>query len=145
VTQLEAAAPYTKPRPNIDDDIAPFWEGLRGHRFLLYRCKSCGAWYWPAAYCRNHSNAPFQEEMEWTEASGRGTVFTFSVHHWAFDPGFKADLPYVYALIELEEGPMFGTNIIGCSPDEVRIGMPVRIGFEDHPEEGFTLPMARPA
>lgn len=141
----EGASAYTKPEPNIDDDIRPFWEGLREHRFLLYRCRRCGAWYWPAAYCRSHPAAAFQEEMEWTEASGRGTVFTFNIHRWAFDPSFKTDLPYVYALIELEEGPMFGTNIVGCRPEEVRIGMPVQIVFEDHPEAGFTLPKARPA
>lgn len=140
-----SAVPYTKPRPNIDEDIRPFWDALKEHRFLLYRCRRCGAWYWPAAYCRNHPGAPFQGDLEWTEASGRGQVFTFNVHHWAFDPSFKPDLPYVYALIEMEEGPMFGTNIEGIPADQVRIGMPVEIFFEDHPEEGFTLPKARPA
>jgi len=134
---------YRKPAPNIDEDILPFWEGLKRHEFLLLRCKTCGAWYWPAAYCRNHENEPFMGNMQWQPASGRGKVFTFNVHHWAFDPAFKEDVPYVYALIELDEGPMFGTNIVGCSPDDVKIGQPVEIIFEDHPEEGFTLPKAR--
>ncbi len=134
---------HRKPRPNIDEDIRSFWEGLQRHEFLLFRCKTCGTWYWPAAYCRNHQNEPFMENMQWQPASGRGKVFTFNVHHWAFDPAFKEDVPYVYALIELDEGPMFGTNIIGCRPEDVRIGQLVEIIFEDHPEEGFTLPKAR--
>ncbi len=136
--------PYRKPRPNIDEDTRPFWEGLRRHEFLLFRCTKCGAWYWPAAYCRNHENEPFMGNLEWQPASGRGRVFSFNVHRWAFDPAFKEDVPYVYALIEMEEGPMFGTNIVGCPPEDVRIGQPVEIVFEDHPDEGFTLPKARP-
>jgi uncharacterized OB-fold protein len=134
---------YRKPRPNIDEDIRPFWEGLKRHEFLLFRCKECGAWYWPVAYCRNHENEPFMGNMQWQPASGRGRIFTFNVHRWAFDPAFKEDVPYVYALIELDEGPMFGTNIVGCRPEDIRIGQPVEITFEDHPEEGFTLPKAR--
>ncbi|MCL6563391.1 MAG: OB-fold domain-containing protein [Firmicutes bacterium] len=134
---------YTKPRPNIDGDIQPFWEGLKNHQFLLYRCQQCGAWYWPAAFCRFHDNQPFAANMKWEPASGRGRIFTFNVHHWAFDPAFKEDVPYVYALIELDEGPMFGTNIVGTPPDQVRIGQRVEIVFEDYPEEGFTLPKAR--
>jgi len=136
---------YRKPRPNIDDDIRPFWEGLRRHEFLLFRCKTCGAWYWPASYCRNHANQAFMGNLEWQPASGRGRIFSFNVHHWAFHPAFKEDVPYIYALIELDEGPMFGTNIVGCRSEDVRIGQSVEIVFEDHPEEGFTLPKARPA
>jgi uncharacterized OB-fold protein len=134
---------YLKPRPNIDEDIRPFWEGLRRHEFLLFRCKTCGAWYWPAAYCRNHENEAFMGNLQWQPASGRGRIFSFNVHHWAFHPGFKEEVPYVYALIELDEGPMFGTNVVGCRPEDVRIGQNVEIVFEDHPEEGFTLPKAR--
>jgi uncharacterized OB-fold protein len=127
----------------MDEDIRPFWEALRRHEFLLFRCQKCGAWYWPAAYCRNHQNEPFMRNMQWQPASGRGRVFSFNVHRWAFDPAFEEDVPYVYALIELDEGPMFGTNIVGCRPEDVRIGESVEIIFEDHPEEGFTLPKAR--
>lgn len=134
---------YVKPRPNIDHEIKPFWDGLREHKFLLFQCAECRAWYWPAAYCRNHPNKPFMGEMSWQPASGRGKVFAFNIHRVAFDPSFKDDLPFVYALIELEEGPMFGTNIVGCAPESVKIGASVEIIFEDHKEEGFTLPKAR--
>jgi uncharacterized protein len=135
---------WTKPRPNIDEDSAPFWEGLRRRQFLLFRCSTCGAWYWPKAFCRFHANEAFFGNLAWTPASGRGTVFTFSVHRVAFHPGFKDDLPYAYALIKLDEGPMFGTRLVEVDPDEVYIGMPVEIVYDDHPEEGFTIPLMRP-
>ncbi|KIL36227.1 hypothetical protein SD71_09815 [Cohnella kolymensis] len=135
---------WDKPLPNIDLDIKPFWDGLREHKFLLFRCKECGTSYWPASYCRNCGNdGEFMSGLEWQEGSRFGTVFVFNIHHTAFHPGFKDEVPYVYALIELDDGPMFGTNIIGCTPDEVAIGKRVEIIFEDHLEEGFTLPKAR--
>ena len=140
---MTIAQPYNKPLPNVDYDIKPFWDGCKEHKFKLFRCKVCGAWYWPVASCRNHKNEPYMGNMEWVEASGRGKVFTFNIHHVAFNPVFKDDVPYVYALIELEEGPMFGTNIVGCEPGEVKVGMPVEVVFEDITEE-FTLPKFRP-
>jgi uncharacterized protein len=135
---------YNKPLPNIDLDNKPFWDGLAEHKFLLFRCKTCGAWYWPKAYCRNHENEPFMGNLEWTEASGRGKVFSFNIHHWAFHPGFKDDVPYAYALIETDEGPLISTMITGIPADQVKVGMPVEIVYEDHPDVGFTLPKARP-
>ena len=134
---------YDRPLPNVDADSLPQWEGFRRHKFLLFRCKTCGAWYWPKALCRNHANEPFFGNMEWAEASGRGTVFTFNVHHWAFEPEFQSEIPYVYALIELEEGPLFGSNVVGCDPKDVYIGMPVEIVYDDITAE-HTLPKFRP-
>src|SRR3989304_4067988 len=125
---------YTKPRPNLDHDIKPFWDNCKERRFTLLHCTKCGAWYFPAAYCKNHPNEPFMGEMRWETASGKGTVFPFNIHYAAFDPAFKDDVPYVYALIETQEGPMFGTNVIGCKPEEVYVGMPVEITWEDHLE-----------
>lgn len=77
------------------------------------------------------------------DASGRGTVFSFNIHNVAFDPAFKDDIPYVYAMIELEEGPMIATNVIECAPEAVSIGMPVEIVFHDL-DERVTLPKVRP-
>ena len=66
--------------------------------------------------------------------SGRGTVFTFTVNDQPFNP--KVPLPYVIAIVELAEQPdlRIPTNIVGCEPDEVRCGMPVRVLFEQHGE-----------
>jgi len=78
------------------------------------------------------------------DASGRGKVFSFNVHNVAFDQAFKDDVPYVYAMIELDEGPMFATNVVECPSEDVSIGMPVEIAFQDM-DETVTLPKMRPA
>ncbi len=135
--------PYTKPLPSVDYDIKPFWDACKEHKFKLCHCKECGTWYFPWTSCRNHPIRPRLSNMEWAEASGRGKVFTFNVHEAAFNPAFKDDVPYVFALIELDEGPMFGSNIIGCDPYEVKVGMPVEVVFEDI-TEAYTLPKFRP-
>jgi uncharacterized OB-fold protein len=72
-------------------------------------------------------------------------VFAFNVHHWPLHPGFKEDVPYVYALIELNEGPLISSNVIDIEPKDVKVGMPVEIVYEDHPSKGFTLPKFRVA
>ena len=136
---------WTKPWPNIDLDSQPFWDGLREHRFLLFRCKTCGAWYWPKAFCRNHDNEPFMANLDWQDASGRGQVFAFNIHHWAFHPGFKGEVPYVYAIVAVDEGPMISSTMLDVEPGDVRVGMPVQIVYEDHPNEGFTIPKFKPA
>ena len=137
------AESYPRPLPNVDADSLPQWEGFKQHKFLLFRCKTCQAWYWPKAYCRNHPNEPYFGNMEWAEASGRGKVFTFNIHRWAFDPAFQSEIPYVYALIELDEGPLFGSNVVGCDPGQVYVGMPVEVVYEDITPE-HTLPKFRP-
>lgn len=135
---------YDKPLPNISEDMKPFFEGLKQHTFLLLQCKKCDEWYWPLAFCKNYDNEPYGANLQWTRASGLGKVFVYNIFYWAFDPAFKEDVPYVYALIETEEGPLIGSNVIGCKPEEVKIGMPVEVVFEDITDE-FTLPKFKPA
>jgi uncharacterized protein len=136
---------WNKPWPNIDEDNAEFYEGLKAHKLLLWRCNTCGRSYWPKAYCQVHDNEPFAANMGWAEAKGTGTLFTFNRHHWAFHPGFKDDLPYIYALIELDEGPLISSTLIGDKrpKDVYDVGQKVEIVYEDHPNDGFTLPRFR--
>jgi uncharacterized OB-fold protein len=76
-------------------------------------------------------------------ARGRGTVYSFTVTHQNQTPGFRDEVPYVLAIVELEEGPRLMTNIVGCAPDAVRIGMPVEVVFDDVTAD-VTLPKFRP-
>lgn len=134
---------WKKARPNVDDDNREFWEGLKQHRLLLWRCGECGAWYWPKAYCRHHENQPFAAQMDWEPASGGGAIFSANVHHWAFDPAFADDVPYPYVLVELDEGPLISSMLVDRIDDPVTaIGCRVRVVFEDHLdlEDGFVLP-----
>lgn len=136
--------PWNKPLPNIDLDNKAFWDGLSEHKFLLWHCKTCGAWYWPKAYCNNHPNEPFATNLEWVESSGIGKIFAFNRHHWAFHPGVADEVPYVYAIVEMNEGPLISATLIGESPDDVHdVGQEVEIVYEDHPAEGFTMPRFR--
>ena len=133
-----------KPRPFVDADMKGFWDGLKEHKFKLFRCTTCGAWYWPAAYCRLHENKPFMEEMEWTESSGRGIVATFNIIRTAFNPGFRDEVPFAFCMVQMEEGPMFGSTMTECDPDKIYVGMPVEVCYEDVGELELTLPRLRP-
>lgn len=137
---------WKKPHVNIDEDNAEFYEGLKKHKLLVWQCKDCGKSYWPKAYCHgDHALTAYADNMHWVESSGKGKLFAFNRHHWAFHPGFKNEIPYIYALIELDEGPLISTTLIGdkLPKDVYDVGQKVEIVYEDHPAEGFTLPRFR--
>jgi uncharacterized OB-fold protein len=129
-----------RPLPIIDDDNRPFWEGCKNRKLLLQQCDACSAYrYYPGAVCSNCGAL----EHTWKETTGQGSVYTFSVVYRAASPAFIEDVPYVYAIIELKEGPMFPTNIVGIDPKKVHIGMPVRVDFRQITPE-ITLPVFGP-
>lgn len=137
---------FKKPRPNIDEDNAEFYEGLRKHKLLLWTCKVCGKAYWPKAFCQgDHAMAPFADNMHWVESSGKGKLYAFNRHDVAFHPGFKDEIPYYYALIELDEGPLISSTLVGDKrpKDVYDVGQRVEIVYEDWPREEFTLPRFR--
>jgi len=132
---------YRKPLPRIDEESRGYWEALARHELFLQRCRDCGTNRLPPrAVCP----ACLSSAVEWVRASGRATVYTFTVTYQNQAPGFREDLPYVLAVVELAEGPRIMTNVVGCSPDAVRIGMPVEVVFDDV-APGITLPKFRPA
>ena len=129
-----------KPTPVINADTRPFWEACR-HRILKFqKCRACGHVRWPAAYLCPECHAL---DSEWVPVSGKGTVFSYVVYHVAYHPGFLSDVPYVVALVDIDEGPRFLSNITGCRPDEVYCDMPVEVAWEDRSAE-VTLPKFRP-
>jgi hypothetical protein len=95
--------------------------------------------FYPRAVCPSCLSSA----TEWVRARGRGTVYSFTVTHQSQAPGFRGELPYVLAIVELDEGPRLMTNIVGCAPDAVRIGLPVEVVFEDVTPE-VTLAKFRP-
>ena len=84
------------------------------------------------------------DELEAVAVSGLGSVYSFAVVRQAFDPAFLADVPYVVALVELDEQPGLGlmTNIVNCSAEAVKIGMRVRVVFEQR--EDVWIPLFEP-
>ncbi|MGH2372914.1 MAG: Zn-ribbon domain-containing OB-fold protein [bacterium] len=122
--------------------MVPFWEGLARGEFLLLRCEQCLGWRWPLAGCREHANKPYLQDLKWVRASGQGKVLTYTIQRVPHDPAFS--VPYVYAIIELDEGPVMVSNIVHCPPEAVRIGMPVRVVLRRITKE-YTLPLFEPA
>jgi hypothetical protein len=139
-TASTATATWDKPWPSIDKDSEEFWEGMRRHELLLWTCSTCSSQYWPKTYCIKHENEPWAANMSWQPSSGQGKLFAYNVHHWAFHPGFKDEVPYTYALIELDEGPLISSTMTGRMPGAEDVGKKVQVVYEDHPDHGFTLP-----
>jgi len=83
-------------------------------------------------------------EAEWTTVSGEGEIFSFNVMHQVYHPGFAAEVPYAVVLVKLKEGAKMISNLVGVPPNEIRIGMPVKVMFETVSEEA-TLPKFVPA
>lgn len=117
----------------------PFFDAAREHRLLIQRCGSCGRHQF---YPRNICTACGSTDVEWVEASGRGSVHTFTVIHRGI-PGWVEEGPYVAAIVDLEEGARMTTNIVDCRPEDVAIDMPVVASFVD--EGKYVLPRFRPA
>ena len=137
---MAESKPYRKTLPRIDEESRGWWEALARHELYFQRCRGCGTKrLYPRAVCP----VDLSSDTEWVRASGRGTVYTFTVTHQNQSPGFREELPYVLAIVELEEGPRLMTNVIGCAPDAVRVGMPVEVVYDDVTPE-VTLAKFRP-
>lgn len=118
----------------------PFWEACREGRFLLHACGICGRRYWPASRCIVHGDA----QMRWIDSSGRGTLYTYTVMHHAYTAAMKGRTPYVVAVVKLDEGPYFHSNLVECPVEALRIGMPLQATMVEH-ESGLVVPVFRPA
>lgn len=117
-----------RPLPSPDPSTAAFWAGTRAHRLMLPRCRECTAYhFYPRTFCPQCGSV----DLEWVQASGHGTVYSFTIVQRAPSPAFKGMLPYVVAVVALQEGPHMMSNIAGCAPTDVRIGMPVCVAWED--------------
>lgn len=127
--------------PTVEDETRPFWDATREGRFLLKRCQACGAAH---HYPRPHCPACWSEEVEWEQASGRATLYTWSVVYGNDLPPFGDRVPYVVAAVDLEEGPRVMTNIVGCDPAALAVDMALVVDYEVRTDE-VTVPVFRPA
>ncbi len=133
-------AEYMKPVPEVSDATRKYWDGCKARELLLPKCRACGElFFFPNKFCPKC----LSESIEWIKASGKGKVHTFSIVQRPPSGAFEADVPYVVAIIDLDEGPRMMTNIVGTAPENVRVGMPVEVVFEDITED-VTLPKFRP-
>jgi uncharacterized OB-fold protein len=134
---------WKKPIPRIDPESKPFWEACRRHELYIQQCHACHAYYY---YPRNTCPHCWSNEVRWVRLSGKGSVYTFTVMYQHGGAGFRDQLPFVLAYIELDgtAGVKMLTNLVDCDPETVRIGMPVEVTFVDVNED-IAIPLFRPA
>jgi hypothetical protein len=129
-----------KPVPIVNTWARPFWDAAREERLLIQRCPRCQRHvFYPRIACPYCAAAA----LEWVEASGRGTIYTFTVVESNAPSAFQADMPFVIAVIRLAEGVQMLSNVVDCDPYSVRCEQPVEVTFEKLNDE-FTLPKFRP-
>ena len=136
-------AEYLKPLPKSDPLTARFWESVHRGGLEIQRCDDCGSFvFFPRGLCPAGSS----RSLTWRPVSGRGQVYSFTIVHRPTSPVFRDDVPYVVALVELEEGCRMMSNIVdvAATPEGVWIGMPVTITY-DRVSPTMTLPKFRPS
>jgi uncharacterized OB-fold protein len=131
--------PTGRTEPPVTLTSAPFWDATRDGRYLLQFCVDCGL---PVSYPREFCPHCGSFSLEWRPASGRGTVHSFTVDHKGH-PAIGGGTPFVIALVDLDEGARVMTNVVGCPPDAVSVGLAVRVTWEPL-SDGRQLPLFTP-
>ena len=124
ISQEEA---LKKPLPTPDGDSVELWEGLKDGKLLLQKCADCGDIQY---YRQEMCCSCLSDNVQSFEASGKGTIHSFSVVHRAPGPAFKADTPYAVLLVELEEGPRMISSLVGSDPNTIEMDMKVELVTE---------------
>jgi uncharacterized OB-fold protein len=132
-----------RPTPVRDPVSEPFWTAAAERRLVVQRCASCEAYqHPPGPICRRCS----ETTVQFAEVSGCGVLYSFTVSHQAFVPGFPEAPPYAIVMVELEE--QAGLRMLGnardVDPAALRVGMRMRVAFEEV-AEGVVLPQFVPA
>lgn len=128
-----------RPLPATDADTRPYWTGGERGELLIQRCNACAYYiHPPTGFCP----ACESRDTAYVAISGRATVTSFTVNHRQWMPGL--DVPYVLALVEIDEQPdvRLATNIVDCDPESVHIGMKVAVRFEQ--AEDLWVPLFAP-
>jgi uncharacterized OB-fold protein len=134
-------AQYKKPLPQPTPVSKPFWDAAKRHELQIQHCSKCGSHvFYPREVCPE-CLAP---DLAWVKVSGKGTLYSYTIAQAPTHHSFAEDVPYVIAIVELAEGPHVTTNITGCTPEQLKVGMPVVVAFDDVTPE-TTLVKFRPA
>src|SRR3954470_2595641 len=136
------------PLPDVDDELtAGYFAGATDGELRIPRCRSCARWCWyPEAVCPACGG-----ELAWTATSGRGTLFSWVVVEQAFLPAFADMVPFVTALVALEEDPAVRivTLLVDVDPSSLRVDEPMEavfrpLAFPTVPDRSVVVPMFRP-
>src|SRR2546421_3030540 len=118
----------TRFEPPVSEVTQPFWEATRNKELLLQWCTSCSK---PIFYPREVCPDCLGSSLEWRPSAGKATVYAVSVQHRPANPMMASRVPYAVALVDLDEGARMMTNVVGCPPDEVAVGMSVQVSWEE--------------
>src|SRR3990172_8736170 len=119
-----------RPLPRFPEpDSEPFWRATKNHELRYQKCNDCGA---VVFYPKHHCTSCGSSNLAWHTSSGSGTVYTYSIVRSNRSPSFVDYVPYVLSYVDLDEGFRIMTNIVGIEPDAVKVGMRVRVKWEDH-------------
>lgn len=123
---MTALQPQTGPLPHASSHLSvPFWQGCQSRELRYQRCDACGlANFPPTEHCRQCLAA----ELQWANSAGLGEIYSWTVVYRPVTPEFEP--PYAPAIITLDEGYQMLTNIVGVSPEDLAIGMRVRVQFQ---------------
>ena len=133
----------TRPLPNTNEfDTGPFWKATRDKRLTYQKCNDCGAVIF---YPRSHCTSCLGSSLSVLDASGQGTVYSYSVIRQSYHPFFRNVVPYAVAWIDLQEGPRLLSNVVGVDDPlkDISIGMAVEVEWEEHVD--VSVPLFRPA
>jgi uncharacterized OB-fold protein len=136
---MDADVDSDSPVPAVNADSKPFWDAAREGRLILKLCTACRRPHFPPRHLCPRCWTP---SSAWIESTGVGTVYSFTVMRRAPAPEFGARVPYVVALVDLEEGPRMLTNVVGEDALAVRVGDRVHVTFETR-RDGFAVPQFR--
>ncbi|MBS1869343.1 MAG: Zn-ribbon domain-containing OB-fold protein [Actinobacteria bacterium] len=123
-------------RPPMPDDFSQrYWDAAREGRLLIQRCTACGR---PQFYPRRHCRHCLAADPEWVEAAGGGELHAFTVVRWTPDAAFAGEVPYVFALVDLDEGVRITCNVLDADVDTLSCGQRVTVVMRD--VDGWALP-----
>jgi uncharacterized protein len=112
--------------PTIEGESQPFWDAAHNGKLLIASCRACNkVHHYPRPFCPSC----WSDQVELIEASGKATLYTYSTVHRNELAPFSERVPYVAAVVELEEGPRLMTNIVDCDPGTLTIGMALKVSF----------------
>ncbi|HEX6553425.1 MAG TPA: Zn-ribbon domain-containing OB-fold protein, partial [Ktedonobacteraceae bacterium] len=132
----EAPSSRPKPLPVVTDTNRSFWEACRQGKLLLQYCDQCQRYqFYPRLYCMHCGSTT----LHWTEVSGRGVIYSYTIIHQNKSPEFVNDTPYNLAIVQLEEGPRMLSNIVDIEPANLRVDLPVTVRF-DPVSDAISLP-----
>jgi uncharacterized protein len=137
---MENTAKYKRLLPPMRGLAHDFYGYCKRHELRFQKCSGCGRWrHVPREMCPECGSFDY----EWEKSSGKGQVFSWSTTSQPMLPMFADAVPYATVIVELDEGVRMATWVNDVPPDQLRIGMPVEVLFDDVTEE-VTLPKFRP-